>query len=155
MAQPIWQTPTGSLGVIPESQTYVNSVVATDPDSSPVEYRVIAGFLPDGIQFLSNGRITGIPIAVNENTTSRFTVRASTQTLPPRIADRTFSLTVTGNNTPAWVTASGSIGNFYTTNKVDFQFEWTDNDPSDTVVVTVASGGLPGVLVCSTSGHLS
>ncbi len=155
MAQPIWQTPTGSLGVIPESQTYVNTVVATDPDSGTVEYRVIAGLLPDGIQFLSTGRITGIPIAVDENVTSRFTVRASTQTIPPRIADRTFSLTVTGNNIPTWVTSAGSIGNFYTTNKVSFQFEWTDNDPSDTVVVTVASGSLPGGLVLSPTGLLT
>ena len=155
MARPIWQTPTGSLGVIPESQTYRNAVVATDADEGTIEYLVIAGVLPDGIQFLSTGIITGIPTAVSENVTSRFTVRATSEDIPPRIADRTFSITVTGNNVPTWVTAAGTIGNFYTSGRVNFQFEWSDNDPADTVVVTLASGSLPGGLVLSPTGLLT
>lgn len=155
MAQPIWQTPAGSLGVIPELQTYTNVVVATDPESNPVSYRVIAGDLPAGIQFLDTGSLLGIPTVVNENVTSRFTVRATTDTLPPRIADRTFSITVSGNNVPTWVTPSGNIGSFYSNDEMNFQFEWDDNDPADAVVVTLVSGALPGGLVLSSTGLLT
>jgi hypothetical protein len=152
MAQPVWNTPAGSLGVIPESRTYRNSVVATDPDGGSVTYRVIAGTLPDGIQFSSAGLLTGYPFPVSENVVSRFTVRATAGT---RIADRTFALTVTGNNTPTWVTPAGSIGSVYTASKFDFQFVWDDNDPADTVVVRLASGEIPGGLTLSPDGTLS
>lgn len=152
MAQPIWQTPAGSLGVIPELQTYTNSVVATDPDSNAVSYRVIAGVLPAGIQFLSTGSLLGIPTVVNEDVTSRFTVRATAGT---RIADRTFSITVSGNNVPVWVTPAGTIGNFYTNDEINFKFEWEDNDPGDAVVITLVSGTLPGGLILSPTGLLT
>ena len=98
MTQPVWITPVGSLGTIQESIVYRNAVVATDSD--PITYRIIAGTLPTGIQFLSNGSLTGIPSPVGRDVISRFTVRATTTSIPARIADRTFSITVTGSNTP-------------------------------------------------------
>ena len=48
MAQPIWQTAAGSLGVIPEGVFYQQNLVATDADLGPVTYAVIAGTLPTG-----------------------------------------------------------------------------------------------------------
>ena len=95
MTQPIWITPSGSLGVIQESLVYLNSVEATDAD--PLTYTVIAGVLPPGLQFLNTGEIIGVPFSVNQDTTSRFTVRAKTTVTPYRLADRTFSITITGN----------------------------------------------------------
>ena len=155
MAQPVWITPAGSLGVIQENIVYRNYVVAQDPDSNPITYRVIAGVLPDGMQFLSNGELAGIPYSVSQDVTSRFTVRATTVSSPPRIADRTFSITVTGNNIPVWTTPAGSIGSFYSSENIDFQFQWDDNDPADTVVVKLVSGSLPGGLTLSSTGRLT
>ncbi len=155
MAQPVWVTPVGSLGTIQEGFVYRNSVLAEDPDSNPITYKVIAGTLPDGVQFLSDGTLSGIPYPVGRDVISQFTVRATTTSIPPRIADRTFSITVTGNNVPTWVTPAGLIGNFYTSQRINFQFEWSDNDPDDTVEVRLVAGELPGGLSLSSTGLLT
>lgn len=155
MAQPVWITPVGSLGTIQEGYVYRNYVVAEDPESNPITYRVIAGTLPDGVQFLSNGTLSGTPYPVGSDVVSKFTVRASTTTTPPRIADRTFSITVTGNNVPTWVTPAGYVDTFYTSQRINFQFEWSDNDPDDVVEVKLVSGELPGGLSLSSTGLLT
>ena len=111
MAQPIWITPAGSLGIIPEGIFYQTSMRAYDPDPEPgtdLYYRVIAGTLPAGIQCSVTGLIAGVPQAVaslqgvpqpvNRNEISKFTLRAYTENEATgailRIADRTFTLTV-------------------------------------------------------------
>lgn len=154
MTQPVWITPVGSLGVIPEARYYQNTVIALDPGGGGVTYRVIAGRLPGGIQFKPNGTVAGTPIPVDQNIESRFTVRATTTTLPPRIADRTFSLTITGSDTPVWTTPAGSIGSYYSGDEVDFQFSYEDDDPNQLVRVSLAAGQLPAGLTLTSTGRL-
>ena len=127
MAQPVWITPAGSLGTIPEGIFYQQTLQAYDPDPAPgtgIYYRVIAGVLPGGVQCSTSGLIAGVPQAlasvegvpyqVNRNVTSKFTVRAYTENETTgeilRIADRTFNLTISGNNTPEFVAPAGSFG---------------------------------------------
>jgi hypothetical protein len=134
MAQPIWITPAGSLGIIPEGIFYQTSMRAYDPDPQPgtdIYYRVIAGVLPNGVQCSVTGLIAGVPQAiaslqgvpqpVNRNETSKFTLRAYTEDEATgailRIADRTFTLTVSGNDTPEFTTPYGS---FSTNNTATF-----------------------------------
>ena len=162
MAQPIWQTAAGSLGVIPEGVFYQQTLVATDPDSGPITYTVIAGSLPAGVQCTPTGQIVGVPTAtaslqgvptsVNQDVTSKFVIRANAT---GRIADRTFTLTVTGNDVPLFITPAGSIGTFYDGDEVDIQIQYTDDDPDDTVVVSLASGLLPPGLTISPTGVIS
>jgi hypothetical protein len=134
MAQPIWITPAGSLGIIPEGIFYQQSIRAYDPAPEPgtdIYYRVIAGTLPAGVQCSATGLIAGVPQAiaslqgvpqpVNRNETSKFTVRAYTENEATgavlRIADRTFTLTVSGNDIPEFTTPYGS---FATNNTASF-----------------------------------
>lgn len=162
MAQPIWQTASGSLGVIPEGVFYQQTLTATDADSGPVVYTVIAGSLPAGVQCTPSGQIVGVPTAtaslqgvptsVNQDVTSKFVVRA---TASGRIADRTFTLTVTGNDIPLFITPAGSVGTFYDGDEVDIQIQYTDDDPDDTIVVSLASGLLPPGLSISPTGAIS
>jgi hypothetical protein len=162
MAQPIWQTAAGSLGVIPEGVFYQQTLTATDADSGPVVYTVIAGSLPAGVQCTTTGQIVGVPTAttslqgvptsVNQDVTSKFVIRA---TATGRIADRTFEITVTGNDVPLFITPAGSIGTFYDGDEVDIQIQYTDDDPDDTVVVSLASGLLPPGLTISPNGVIS
>jgi len=162
MAQPIWQTTAGSLGVIPEGVFYQQTLVATDADSGPVTYTVIAGSLPAGVQCTPTGQIVGVPTAtsslqgvptsVNQDVTSKFVIRANAT---GRIADRTFTLTVTGNDIPLFITPAGSIGTFYDGDEVNIQVLFTDDDPDDTVVVSLASGLLPPGLTVSPGGVIS
>ena len=133
-----------------------------------IYYILAAGQLPPGIQCAANGLIVGVPQAlaslqgvpfqVSRNVVSKFVIRAYTELADgsvDRIKDRTFELVVTGNNVPDFATPAGSIGTFYDSDRVDFQFEIVGTDPGDTNIVTLVSGELPGGLVISPEGLLS
>jgi hypothetical protein len=167
MAQPQWITPAGDLGTIAEGLFFSTPVVAVDPDGGTVKYTLIAGSLPEGIQVKTNGVVEGVPQAfatvrgvpteVSENVTSRFAVRAYVE-LPGgtrRLADRTFSITVTGQDLPEFITPAGSIGLFYDGNTVEYQIEFTDQDPGDEVVVTLEGGELPPGLTVTADGLIT
>lgn len=162
MSQPQWLTPSGSLGTIPEGVFYSIPVQAV-ADGEDVYFKVIAGTLPDGVQINSNGtiegvpknivRVQGVPREVSVDVTSKFAVRAYTikiingAIVTDRINDRTFSLTVTGQDVPEFVTPAGNIGTFYDGSTVDLRILFTDRDPEDTITIGVISGELPPGLV--------
>lgn len=236
MAQPVWITPAGSLGIIPEGLFYqqdmlaypaitgttvintavivnvtdfdnieigdqlystlfptftfvvainttnktitvdqqaLNDAVATDIAyiGGQIFYSVISGLLPQGIQLTNLGTITGVsfasasqqgvPLPVNRNVTSKFTIRAFTtkvvngQTVVARLRDRTFDLTISGNDVPDFVTPAGSIGTFYDGDEVDIQIQFTDVDPDETIAVTLIDGSLPLGLTLTRLGRIS
>ena len=152
---PVWITESGSLGVVPEGKFYRISLQAEDPDfpgdPTKVTYKLIAGKLPEGVQVNTNGTIEGIPISVadfkgvpaevSENTTSKFAIRATDD--EDRVADRTFTLTVSGQDKPEWITEAGLIGRWFDGSEVEFQFEVTDLDPGDELEITLIAGELP------------
>lgn len=127
-----------------------------------VFYRLIAGELPPGVQVSDNGLIIGIPQAVaslqgvplpvSQDVTYRFAVRGYTKkpalpTQVDRIADRTFSLTITGQDIPDFLTPPGNIGTYYDGSEASIQILFTDTDPGDQVRIKVLSGELPPGLV--------
>jgi hypothetical protein len=155
MAQPQWITPPGNLGTVAEGLFFTSPVEAVDPDGGIVKYKLIAGTLPEGIQVKANGivegvpqafaKVQGVPTEVAENITSKFAIRAYVE-IPGgivRLADRTFQITVTGQDLPQFVTPAGSIGLFYDGDTVSYQIEISDDDPGDVVVVSVEDGELP------------
>jgi len=135
-----------------------------------IYYYLISGALPPGIQVSDNGTIVGVPQAiasfqgvpeeVSRDVVSKFTLRAYTekyeagQYIRDRIRDRTFELTVTGNDPPAWITPAGEIGTYYDGGGVNYQFEYTDTDPADLVSVSLVAGELPPGLSLSHNGLL-
>jgi hypothetical protein len=174
MAQPVWITPPGSLGTIPEGVFYEVPLEAYDPDLvDTIYYEVIAGQLPAGIEVVNDtGIIAGVPQAivvvdgvpapVSADVTSKFAVRAYTTqviqgvTVINRLADRTFTLTVTGQNNPEFITPAGSVGTYFDGTQVtDLQIEYTDVDPADTVIVRLTAGLLPPGLTISATGLIS
>jgi hypothetical protein len=162
VAQPQWITPAGSLGVIPEGVFYSVGIQAV-ADGEDVKFRLIAGELPDGVQVTPNGiiegvpknvaRVQGVPQEVSVDTTSRFAIRAFTtrvingRIVVDRLADRTFTLTITGQDIPEFVTPPGNIGSFYDGDPVEIQIEFTDTDPDETVTIRRLTGELPPGLV--------
>jgi hypothetical protein len=162
MAQPVWQTAAGSLGIIPEGVFYQQTLVAVDSDLGPVTYSVIAGTLPAGMQCTPTGQIVGVPTAtaslqgvptsVNQDVTSKFVIRA---TATGRIADRTFELTITGNDVPQFETPAGSLGTFYDGDRVNIQILYSDDDPGDLARVSLVAGILPPGLTVSPTGVMS
>jgi hypothetical protein len=172
MAQPIWVTPAGSLGTIPEGVFYQIPLKAYEPNDEPVYYQLIAGKLPDGVQVAQNGLIMGVPKAiasvqgvplpVARDVTSKFAVRAYTKvtiggvTVINRLADRTFTITVSGQNAPEFITPAGTIGTFYDGSLVPgIQIQYTDQDPGDIIVVKLVAGQLPTGLNLSPLGLIS
>ena len=175
MAQPVWVTPVGSLGTIPEGIFYQVPLIAydpSDPEGNEVYYTLLAGQLPPGIQCSRTGLISGIPQAiasiqgvplpVSRDVTSTFAVRAYTEKIVngrvviDRLADRTFDLTVTGQNPPVFVTPAGRVGTFYDGTPIDpIQIETTEQDPADVTVITLIYGELPPGLSISTRGLIT
>ena len=162
MAQPQWQTAAGHLATIPEGQFYQIQLVATDPDHpldpTAVTYRVIAGNLPLGVQCTSTGLLGGVPYTINSinNVNSKFVIRASTNTVPPRFADRTFDFTVIAQVPPTFVTPAGNVGTFYDGAPItSIQIQISDPNPGDNVVISLAAGTLPPGLSLSPTGLIS
>ena len=171
MTQPVWVTPPGNLGTIPEGVFYSIPLIAVAPTDT-VYYQVIAGSLPTGMYVDESGILggnpsvsataQGIPAPVPADLTSKFAVRAYTektvgsQIVIDRLADRTFTITVTGQNTPEFVTPPGLIATYYNGTQVaDLQIEFFDPDIYATAIVTLASGALPPGLTISLSGIIS
>ena len=163
MAQPQWITAAGSLGTIPEGIFYSVSVEAEADPGETVYYRVVAGELPTGVQVSTTGVIEGVPqnialvqgvpTEVAQDTTSKFAIRAYTTRVVngvivvDRINDRTFTITVTGQDIPEFVTPPGNVGTFYDGNEASIQIQFSDVDPDETIKIRVISGSLPPGLV--------
>jgi len=159
---------TTEFSTVPVSLTTATGTM-TGEIKQHVYFTIQAGALPSGIQISDNGLIIGVPKAVAsiqgvptqvaEDVTSKFTVRGYTKLrtgLVDRISDRTFSLTVTGQDTPEWVTPAGNIGTYYDGSQItDLQVEYTDVDPTDVVYVTLKAGSLPPGLSISLTGLIS
>lgn len=143
MAQPIWNTPAGSLGTYPSLLEIVPiqlSASAVLPAVS-VTYNIISGGLPSGMTLTSNGLLYGIPNAVSENTNSDFVVRATDNI--GNIRDRTFSLTVTGVSGPSFSTPAGTL--FSQNDSVWVEYPILYNNPIATndVIIRLVQGSLP------------
>jgi hypothetical protein len=151
MAQPVWVTPAGNLGTIAESLYFQRPIEAYDPDGPAITYGLIAGNLPEGVQVTVNGSIEGVPLAyarikgvpaeVAENVTSSFAIRATST--DGQINDRTFSLTVTGQDIPQFTTPAGSLGTFFDGDVINLSIVFSDQDPGDVAVISVDIGELP------------
>lgn len=169
MTQPVWITPAGNLGTLAEGVFYETAIEAVAAPGETVYFRVIAGQLPEGMQITANGmvngtprsvaRIQGVPQDVAQDVTSRFAVRAYT-VLPntdrvSRLADRTFEITVVGQDVPEFVTPAGVLAAYFDGSPVDLAIEFTDADLSDQVRVSLVSGELPQGLTLAPDGRIS
>jgi hypothetical protein len=111
MSRPVWTTAAGSLGTIQENDYYSLPVVAT-AGSSDIVYSLVAGKLPQGLIIRRDGvlegqpttkvDVAGIPSEVGQNVQSIFAIRA---TADGYVNDRTFTLTVTGQDAPSFTTS--------------------------------------------------
>ena len=171
--KPIWITPKGDLGTIQEGKFFQLTLETSNSNSGEgtdtLFYTMIAGSLPSGIQITKNGIVEGnpkglvstqgIPQEVGDNITSKFTVRAYTvkdDGSINRVADRTFTLTVTGRDNPEWVTQPSDIKNAYDGDQISYQLEYVDPDPDETHTFEVINGELPpGVTLGKTTGLLA
>lgn len=158
---PIWLTPAGDLGIIPELEYYELPFDAYDTSGAQLRFTLISGNLPEGLALYDDGRVLGIPVvgqvrgvpaAVNRVTTSTFTVRIKNGY--NRVADRTFNLTVAGITPPVIVPVSSQLGEFVDGDYVDIQLEAIEANPLLTATFSLVSGDLPPGLTLDTTGRI-
>lgn len=162
MAKPIWLTPAGSLGTVPKGEFYQVPLVALEPQGNQtVFFEVIAGDLPKGFSCDQAGMIAGIPTPDENsyNVESRFAVRAYTRQIIngkqilDSLADRTFTITVTGTQPPEFITPPGIVAQFYDGTVIKkVQIEFTDYETS---TVKLVGGQLPPYLTMTKKGLIS
>jgi len=106
---PVFATAAGTLGTLYDSARgatpSLSPAAATDAEGDTITYSITAGSLSSGLSFnTTNAAITGTANAVGSNTTSPFTVRATT---PNATTDRTFTITVNAPTVTSY-TSTGS-----------------------------------------------
>ena len=135
-----------------------------------VDLSLVAGRLPPGLQIYPDNYLAGQPVnqtdevggtpaAVAQDKDYTFTIRATSETDVKNITDRTFKLTVTGNNPPQLLTGIGvdppvNLGSYLDGDKIDIQLEALDVD-NPVLSWSVISGSLPlGVTLDPVTGRL-
>jgi hypothetical protein len=161
MSRPVWTTAAGSLGTIQENDYYSLPVVAT-AGSSDIVYSLVAGKLPQGLIIRRDGvlegqpttkvDVAGIPSEVGQNVQSIFAIRA---TADGYVNDRTFTLTVTGQDAPSFTTSAGRLGTFIDGQKVNLQLTAHDPDPDDTYSFEKIGGELPPGVTMDSTGKIT
>ena len=159
MAAPLWYTTNSNLGVIQENSFYQFTLDARDSDGDTIVYSIVSGRLPDGIELGTNGSlfgqpkkvVQGIPSEVSQDVTDRFTVRAKSS--DNIVTDKTFSLTVTGQDIPVFTTA-GNLGSWIDYQYINKQVIVTDSDSNDTITFEFLSGDLPPGVKLTTDGYV-
>jgi hypothetical protein len=143
MAQPIWNTTAGSIGIYPSFIEIVPiqlSASAVLP-AVTVTYAIISGSLPTGLLMTEDGLIYGIPNNVPENTLYTFVVRATDNF--QNIRDRTFNITVTGAQSPSLTTPSGLLFSQNDSVWVEYPITYNNPIPNNPVALRVTQGQLP------------
>ena len=141
MVTPVWTTTAGKLASIDEQSAFSLQLEANTTDSTAITYSLIAGSLPSGMSLTSKGLLTGSPAEVAKRTLYTFVVRA---TAGSAITDRTFTLDVSGADTPAFTTIAGQLNKplstVYTTDDNTVTCDSTNSTTDITGNVTVLDG---------------
>lgn len=164
MGKPVWVTRAGNLGTLEEGVFYELLMEAYDPDGGDLEYQVIAGYMPPGLVMAErtgviSGRpkdlyyVRGVPFDVRQDETSTFCCRLTSS--DGQIADRTFSITVTGQDAPTLVTPEQELARVFDGTYVDIQLEAEDLD-NEPILWSISKGSLPpGLTINANTGQIT
>jgi hypothetical protein len=157
MANITWVTPAGNLGIIPENEYYEIPLEATNPSAGDLTYLHLSGDLPPGIQVDRSGFLRGVPVVTDNdriNNTYQFSVRARNQF--GKVADRTFSLTLTNIVPPVLFPRERYLGDVFDGEYFSQQLTALEVNPGATLVWKITNGELPpGVTFNTSTGLLS
>ena len=155
----IWTKASGySFGTIQERVPYDQALpVAND---FGYEYSIIAGLLPKGLKLYGN-RISGVPFEVTNPVEYSFCIRA---TKDQTLYDRTFKITVEGNDFPEFITPSGSLDigpnhQLFTLDNTEINYQIqaydTDSSAGQQLVYFIDGGELPSGLTLTEQGIIT
>lgn len=162
MTIPIWLTPAGDLGIIPEEEYYEFSFDAYVVGGGTPTYSLVAGRLPNGLEIKSDGTMAGMPIgsiggvpaASNKITTSTFTLRITSPDF--EVADRTFSLTVAGILPQIITPVQENLGSYIDGSYLYIDINTIESNQYLTSTFSIIDGELPpGISLNTITGILS
>lgn len=156
MANPVWTTTSGSLGIVPENQFFSLQLVATDPQGGAVTFESLAGTFPPGLNVNRTGRLQGIPVVtdvVNANSSYEFTIRA--QDSHGLVTDRTFSMSVSNIVPPQITPRVSNLGSIFDGSFYNLQLQAIEINPNADLMWSLTGGALPPGMSLSTDGVLS
>lgn len=151
-----WITKKGNLGTVPESQFFSQQFEAVDSDAQPLIYSFISGELPGGMYVTRTGELRGVPTilsSVGQTAVYTFTVRAINP--QGRVADRSFSITVSNVAGPQIFPRPNLVGAFFDGEYLEYQFSSINDNPAAVQTWSVLSGNLPPGTTLSLDGKLS
>lgn len=145
---PVWSTTAGSLGTFSDTVRSASiQLLASSVDGNSVTFNVQSGTLPGGLTLSNTGLISGTTNFVTTDTTSTFTIRATTSNDPFRIADRTFSIQVTAATIS--ISTLASLGTF--TDVSAQALSVSASASSGAITYSVVNGSLPAGCSLNTS----
>ena len=159
----IWTETSGyDLGVYSERDRLEIPLPLKPNIPTNISFSVISGKLPSGLR-LENGAIRGTPFEVPRLTQYRFVIRATDLT---SISDRTFIMSITGEDEPQWLTLPGSLpvgtnDAYYIIDSsfIDFKLVATDTDTAAgqklDFFISSGDGELPPGLVLLPDGRIT
>jgi hypothetical protein len=153
MAQPVWNTPAGSIGSYPAL-----IIMSFNLSASPVSpattltYQVLSGSLPSGLSLSTIGVISGTPTLVTQNTVSAFTIRVTDNL--GNLRDRTFSMNISGSAIPQFTIPNGSLLNTQDSLWINLPVTYSNPSISNPVIVQVKEGALPPGLEIDLLGNI-
>lgn len=151
-----WVTPKGDLGTVPESQFFTVQFEATDSDAQPLIYSYISGDLPGGMYITRAGELRGVPTilsAVGQTALYSFTIRATNP--QGRVADRSFSISVSNISGPQIFPRPNLVGAFFDGEYLEYQFDSINDNPAAEQTWAVINGNIPPGTTLTTGGKLS
>ena len=153
---PEWITPKGSIGTFPSQVAMTFTFVATPiAPADTVTYAVLSGSIPDGLTLnATTGVLSGTPAIVGADTIYNFAVRVTDNDDSDEysIADRTFSLTISGVAIPSFTTPTGTILNTNDSIWIELPIEYSNPVTTNDVSIRVAQGKLPPGLEINSAG---
>ena len=154
MAQPIWNTPAGTIGKFPYgvNMGFLLSASPVSPATN-ITYSLLAGTFPTNLVLdINTGLITGIPTLVTQDVTTAFTIRATDNL--NNIRDRTFNITISGTAVPEFTTPAGSLLSTQDSVWTQFKIEYSNPDVTNPVIIELQEGTLPPGLNISVDGTI-
>lgn len=142
MAQPTWNTASGSIGTFPANiaMSFALSASPVSP-ATTLTYSLLSGTLPTNLSLSSAGVISGTAETVLNDTTYTFVVRATDNLT--NIRDRTFTITISSIASPKFTTPNGTLINVIDSEWLSFQVSYSNPISTNTVIIRKVQGDFP------------
>jgi hypothetical protein len=150
---PVWNTNAGLIGNTVALYDFTFNLHGSDAETSVTYSLANSTSLPSGLGLSSGGLIHGESTAVDNTTQTNFTVALSDGYNPA--INRDFSIIVTPNLPPIWITNTGVLGSAFETAPFTYQLQAFDPEGQPISYYLAEGEALPSGLKLSGTGLIA